>query len=388
MAGRIETAGGVAWRYFPDPAPAAADRVRAVVRARIVDEITLEPVRQDLHVTGSRADLFPRVSRDGIAGLVGQPARALPALGGTPATLDMSISSPGYLPLRLSDKLGPILNYPQAFAPLDFGDVMMHRIGVALEGRVIRRVPVLSPPLAGAAVRIDALWSVLPPANWTPPALAEAVRIVALTPGLYTDRATATAMRERALTPNATTQTLLIPCEPGAQRLRLSDRQGLAPGADLLIDRDDAARTEVVKIKLVEATPAPDLACWITLEYPCAWLHRDGATCTGVTPQAATNATTLARAAIPGDRVGITAALPAFADGSFIELDDGAGPHEWQRISRYETTTDANGYFRLPPIARVALVRLRVQSAGLTDALPIVTLDYRTAIQELTVSLE
>jgi hypothetical protein len=29
-----------------------------------------------------------------------------------------------------------------------------------------------------------------------------------------------------------------------------------------------------------------------------------------------------------------------------------------------------------------------VQSAGLTDAQPIVTLDYRNAIQELTVSLE
>jgi len=155
-----------------------------------------------------------------------------------------------------------------------------------------------------------------------------------------------------------------------------------------MIDAADAVRTEVVRIAQVEATPAPDLPSLITLEYPCGWLHREDCLCVGVTPQAPSASTTLARSAIAGDRVGFTAAAPPFADGSFIEIDDGTAPHEYQRVALYQTTTDANGYFRLPPIARAALVRLRVQSAGLNDAQPIITLDYRGAVQDLTVSLE
>jgi hypothetical protein len=388
MTTRLETADGTTWRFTPDSAPPAADRMRAVVRARVFDETTGEPIRQDLGVTNSRFDLAARVSRDGLVGLVGHPARTLPMLGTSAVTLDMRISSPGYVPLALTGALGPIAGFPGVFAPLDFGDIALHRTGVALRGRAVHRVPLAPPPLPGASVNIDALWSVLPPANWTPPALAEPPNIVALAPGFYAARGAATAIRQRALTPNANTQTLLRPAEAGARRLLLSDRTGLAAGGDLMIDSTDAVRTEVVKIARVEATPAPDLPSLITLEYACTSLHREGCVCVGVTPQAPSAPTTLARSAIAGDRVGFTAAAPAFADGAFIEIDDGVVPHEYQRVGLYRTTTDPNGYFRLPPIARVALVRLRVQSAGLTDAQPIVTLDNRGADQDLTVSLE
>ena len=107
-----------------------------------------------------------------------------------------------------------------------------------------------------------------------------------------------------------------------------------------------------------------------------------------VSAKPATVTDTLARAAIPGDRVGFSSAAPGFTDGAFVELDDGAQPHEWQRVAGYATTADANGYFRLPAIARVALLQLRVKSGALGDALPMVTLDYRSAVQQLTVELE
>jgi hypothetical protein len=71
-----------------------------------------------------------------------------------------------------------------------------------------------------------------------------------------------------------------------------------------------------------------------------------------------------------------------------VEIAGGAAAREFQRIDRYETTTDAAGFFRLPPIARVALVRLRAQQGGFTDATPIVTLDYRSAVQVVTLRME
>jgi len=117
-------------------------------------------------------------------------------------------------------------------------------------------------------------------------------------------------------------------------------------------------------------------------------LHRDGAVCTAATPQAPINGTTFARAGIAGDPVAALAVVPAFASGVVVEVDDAITTREFQRIGVHATTSDADGYFRLPPIARVAFVRLRVQHAGFTDSTPIVPLDYRNAIQRVTVAME
>jgi hypothetical protein len=388
MMERIELADDVSWRFVPDATPAPGDRVRAVMRARVLDETTRTPIGQFLHISTRRADLAARVSDDGIVGLVGQPARALPRLGSSAEPLDMRIESANYLPLDLACTLGPIVNFPQVFAPFDFGDVSLHRIGVALEGRVVRRAPIAPVPLAGATIRLEGVWSTLPPANWNPPALAEPPRLVALTPGLYAPRGGGTTLRQRALTPKAAVQTLLAPVAIGSRRIRLSDRKGLLAGGDLMLDRDDAMRTEVIKIRTVESTLADDLPSWITLEHPCARSHLDGVACVAVDAQPAIVVDTLARAAIPGDRVGFTSATPAFVDGAFVEIDDGIAAHEWQRVAGYATKSDADGYFRLPAVARVALLQLHVKSAPLTDALPVVSLDYRAAVQRLTIELE
>ena len=68
---RIESTANATWRYFPEDPPSAAARARAVARARVLDEITLEPVQYDLSLSTTRRDLTPRVSRGGLVGLVG-----------------------------------------------------------------------------------------------------------------------------------------------------------------------------------------------------------------------------------------------------------------------------------------------------------------------------
>jgi hypothetical protein len=379
---RIEEANGVLWDYIPVDPPPVADRVRAVVRARLIDEITREPVESNITVRTSRHDLMPRVARDGLIGLVGQPMRSLPMLGGSDVTLDMRVTCPGYAPLTLSDKLGPIVGYPNSFAPLDFHDVMLHRIGIAIEGRVVRRTSLTPPPLPGATVAIDAMWSNLPPANWTPPALAEAPRVISLTPGMYAPRVATTQVRERTLTPTGTAKTLTASVDPGSNRVRLSDRDGLALGNVLLIDG------EAIPIAAIEPTLAPDLPTWITLAQPCARLHRHNVVCTAVSVGVPTANAATARAGMPGDCVAFLSSAPAFTNNAWIEIDDGVNPREFQRVGLYQTVADANGYFRLPPISRVALVRLLVKSPGLTDAQPIITLAYPSVIQPVTVSLE
>lgn len=387
MTARLETVGSTLYRFTPDPPLPAASRWRSVARARVVDEVTREVVLQQIVVTSERTDLTARVASDGLVGLIARPERVFPALATTPVDLRLTLAASGFLPLDLAGSLGPIAGFPAVFAPLDFGDVMLHRPGVALAGRVVRNTTTPQ-PIAGAAVRIDALWSSLPPPNWTPPALQEAPNLVALEPGLYAARTTAAAIAHRDLALSAQAKTLQLALSAGQTRMRLSDGQGLAAGGVLVIDRDEPMRIEAIALVHVDTDSTADQPTWITLAHPAKYLHRDGAVCTKATPQAPQTPTTLARSGNRGDAVAFTAGAPAFAPGVFVEIDDGVATREFQRIGRFDTTSDAAGFFRLPPIARVALIRLHVQHAGFSDAQPIVTLDYRCAIQRVTVAME
>jgi len=384
----IEQVGDTLWDFFPESTPRAADRVRAIARARVIDEISRLPVSSPLSVTTVRDDLTPRVAADALVGLVGQPARALPGLRTTGVTLKLGVSCGGYLPLALSGTLAAIPTFPDTFAPLNFGDVSLHRPGIAISGRVVRRTLLSPPPLAGASVSLDAIWSNLPPANWTPPALAEPPRIVSVWPGLYSARPTNATVTEFTLAPTGSPKALTRTVSAGSLRLQLSDRKGVVPGGVLLIDQNAAQHTEAIRIASVEATLADDLPSWITLAYPCAMSHSYDSVCAAVTATAGANVAHSARAAIAADCVVFTEVLPPFTDGAYVQIDDGATPPEFQSVGIFAAKTDANGYFRLPPISRIALAGLLVKSAGLTDGHPILTLDYPSPTQQITVSLE
>jgi len=387
MATRLEPAGSTVYLYTTDAPPPAGSRWRSIARARVVDEISGEPVLQTIAVTSERRDLVARNASGGIVGLIARPAHVFPALDVLPVDLDMTVAASGFLPRRLSGTLGPIAGFPTAFAPLDFGEVALHRPGVTLAGRVVSNMTTPQ-PIAGATVTIDAVWSTLPPAHWSPPALAEPPDLVALRPGLHAARDAGAAIAQRDLALSAQAKVLLLPLAADATRARLSDRDGLGAGGVLVVDRDDPSRVEAIEMAHVETTYATDQPAWVTLAHPARHLHRTGAVCTDGTPQAAVAPTTLSVSGGPGDRVAVLAAAPAWPDGAFVEIDDGIGAREFQRIERYATASDAEGHFRLPPIARVALVRLRAQAAGFIDATPIVTLDYRSAIQPVTLRME
>lgn len=387
MIARLETAGDEAYLYTPDAPQHAGERWRAIARARVADEITREAIRHQIRVSAERDDLVPRVASDGMVGVIGRPAQLFPTLAAVSVDLHLTIDVPGYLPFRLDGTLGPIAGFPDTFAALDLGSALLHRRGVALEGRVVQNLT-SAPPIAGASVAIEGVWSTLPPPNWAPPALEEAPTLVALDPGLYSPRGVATTISRRDLVLSAQIKTLVVPLITGAKRALISDRDALAAGDVLVVDRDDSAHLEAIELTQVDTTSSVDQPAWLTLAHPAAHLHREGAVCSAATPQAPINVTTFARAGIPGDRVAALAVVPAFASGVVVEIDDAITTREFQRIDVYATTSDADGYFRLPPIARVAFVRLRVQHAGFTDSALIVALDYRNAIQRVTVAME
>lgn len=392
MACRTEPVGAANWRFCPDEIQAPGVRMRALVMARVIDEITGLPLaRATVRALDPHAarHLAPRAAAGGVLGLAGRPAEVFPDLAGSAAPVPMAVAAAGYLPLRLDGTLGPIAGFPEVFAPLDHGDVAAHRRGVGLRGRVVRRGTPANTVLGGASVEIDGIWPTCPPPNVMPAAVMQPARMTAVFPGLYRDRAASVLERCDLADNPAETKTLLLPAPAGSTRLRLSNRRTLAAGMLLHIAPLDPDRRESVVIASVDTALSDDQAAWIELAYPLAWLHRPGSAVMPTAVTAVHDARSLARPGLAGDPIVFLGASAPWLDGSLVRVDDGVNPPEFHRHQRYATVADADGYFRLPPVSRLALFRLRATHPGPpAPLLTTISLDYGLAEQELQVAFE
>ncbi|MEM5431294.1 hypothetical protein [Cupriavidus oxalaticus] len=389
---RLETVGAAAWHLCPDPLQLAGARLRALVQARLIDEITQRPVQADRVGTIDRLlalHVAQRITRDGLAGLAGWPASVFPALASGAAAIPMRIEARGYLPLDLDGTLGPFPAFPDDFTALNHGNVFLHRTGVACKGRVVRRDTAANLPLPGATVEIDGVWPTYPPPGVMPAAVMEPANLVALSPGLYRGHAAAMLARCDVVENLPQAKRLLQPAAPGARRLRLDNRDTLAPGMPLVIDAGDAERREVIGIQSVDTSLSADQPAWVELGYPLRHLHRRQALALPASIPATHDPRSLSRAAQAGDPCAFLAAAAPWPALSLVQVDDGANPPEYQRIDHYATVADADGYFRLPRISRLALFRLRATHPAPPQPLLLtIEPDYGLAEQVLTVAFE
>jgi hypothetical protein len=375
---RDDVADGFAYVLCPDDPPVVADRLRAVVRWLAVDEITRLAPEVDFAVTTSNLGLTPRVSSGGRMGLVGNPARLYPGLDLGSVDIGYSVAAPGFLPRHRTLKLGPIAGFPNAFAPKDDGVLSLHREPIVIRGRVGKLGGLDPTPLAGATVRLAGVWSTFPPYNVVPDTVIEPPNLLALYPGLYADRLTATdGVRKRDLVLAAGEEkTLVRPAVPGDVDVRISDRTNLNPGDLLAFETARPDHAEYVLVHQVFPGAVSDEPATVRLEYPLALAHEQGTVCVRATPQVPLATNTLTRDGIPAERVAFLSALTGFFDGATVEILGGATP-EWQTVHLYETTSDADGFYRLPPISRVASVKLHADSGALTPQEPVTSPDYR-----------
>ena len=142
MTCRADDVGFWSYRSCPDDPPVAADRLRAVVRWQAIDEITESGPDLGYTIKTDALGLTPRVSRDGIMGLVGNPARLYPGLDTATVDVAFTLYSPGYLPRELAVTVGPVIGFPNSFTPAKAGDpagnVALHRDPIVLRGRTVQ----------------------------------------------------------------------------------------------------------------------------------------------------------------------------------------------------------------------------------------------------------
>lgn len=374
MTCRADRVGFWSYRSCPDDPPVAADRLRAVVRWQAIDEITEQGPNIDYAIRTDALGLTPRISRDGIMGLVGNPARLYPGLDTAFEPVAFTLYSPGYLPRELEVDVGPVAMFPYDFTPADAGDhgiVTLHREAIVLRGRVVKLVAgVLDPvPMPGVPVSIDGAWWTFPPANVDPATVMQPANLVSLHPGLYSDRELTVDTLQRRDMAHVVGQDkkLALPAVRGEATARISDRIGVvAPGTVLAFEPNRPDRVEYVVVKHVEGASTPDQPATVTLAYRLQFDHEQGTDVYVVTPQAPAAANTLVRDGVRSDRVCFLSGMTGVTAG-VVEIDGSTMHPEYQTASLYSTISDVDGFYRLPPVSRVASVKLK------TPALTLVT---------------
>jgi len=386
MACRTETVGALQYEYCPDQLPPRADRLQALMRGRFVDELTGNGINAQLTVHTTVVGVTPRTAFNGIAGLIGNPARRFPGLAANTVTLDMNVSCRRFVTQSFSADLGPIntaagypADFPDFFAPIDLGDVGLHREATVISGRCVQSNGLSRTPLSNTTIDISGLWHRFPAANVDPLAVVEAPNIVSLLQGLYEGRRAATdQVRQRTLQPRAGEEKrLLSVANAGDRQVRLSDRVNLVAGQVLALQPEHNELVEYLPVTAVNGATGDTQPATVTLAYPLKKSHREGVTAVRVDPQPPGASNDFTRDAIIGDQTLFLAALTDIND-STVEIS-GGGSVEYHRSRLYRAVSDADGFFSLPPIARVAMMQLHASHAALADVNRIFSPDYERA---------
>lgn len=394
MTRRIITVPGRRYTDSPDVAVPDGDRMWALVEARLVDELTMQPVVTPVHawpagaafaLASARRAVRARAADGGIVGLVGLPRQVMPRLRTTNYELGLSVAADGYVPTTRTAFLGPVNTFPGVFTPLPLGDVQLHRTGLQIRGRVMFRKPNGDLDVANNAnVSLTSIWRRMP--TLTVPVPPQPPNVLALSVPLYADRLTATdSVRPTTLNANMPAfKRLARPAAAGDRVLYLTDRAGIAANPVLGIDRPDAERVEHVVVTAVDPSVPVTAAGTATLAYPLALAHAAGAPVVPVTPVPAGGTVNLALDAIAGDTSLILASMAGLGAPVPVEIS-GSGVREFHSAAPPIATTNGEGFYRLPPIARVAQLRMRFDFGALAPEFEIVALDYSAREQRVDV---
>jgi hypothetical protein len=348
-----------------DELPRAADWLWGALRADVRDELTGDAPETPITISGDLADLLPRSTGSGLVGLTTVPRRRLSMLRTNAYQVRVGIRAPGYVPFDDVVTVTPQPGFPAAFLPHSLGMVGLHREPTVLLGRTVHDDQART-PVPNATVEVSAIWrtqqhiaSGLPP---DPPDL------VSLPARLYAVRAAGGGrLRARGIVAVTTDDKhLLRPAAAGETALRLSNVSGIAAGGVVLVDALDTGRTEYLVVTAVQPGSTVLEAGTIVLAHPLAWSHRLDAIVQRTTLQPPGTSNAFDAAAVRGDACVLLQSSTGLAGAATVEIF-GGGPvnAEHHPLSRFVVFSDTSGFFRLPPLSRVAQARVRASSGAL-----------------------
>lgn len=350
----------------PDSRPPAGNCLCAIAEGQIVDEQTqAEPYSPVCGTTSLKRTRFNSLC-DGFFSVGGVPQHSLPGLATQSYPINLTFDACGYISQTVSTSIGPIAEFPNTFEPVVLPTISLHRCPATIFGRVVRRVSGATTPISGASVQVTTLWRILPQPGASP--VAEAPNFVSVQPQLGLARTAGVGtLQQQSWAPTAgVSKVVLQQAQAGTTQLFLQDAVDLVVGSLLLLDGQDPATAEVVTLSTIPISSLADQPANVTAAAPLILTHNDGAIAQLVTVAPPGPANTFTQNALPGDVVVFLNGLNGLSPVDTAEIP--GAPAEYHSISLFNVTTDANGYYRLPPISRVYQVAVTA-SDGSGDTL-------------------
>lgn len=353
MTRRIVQVGSRRIIFSPLEPPPLLNRWQALVKIRVIDEMTGAPPANEVTIAVDDKEMVPVISGDGVGGLVGIPRRSFPELDIKNYEVDLVIGAKGYVPRSLKVPVLQDVNFPNSFTPPD-SLVELHREPTIISGRTVHFIGGTSTPLGGAIVSLTEI-------QRTPTSTAVPPNLVALAPPLYEDRdAVAQFVRRRDVAVVGTNKTLLDDVLEGDNPIRLSDRLGVAVGDLIRIDATDGDLTEIINISNIDPGIPPDQPGTIKLDYPVSRPHRRGVAISQLNPLPPGPPQQITVPADSGDTCVFLDGLAGLSGANEVEI---LGPprSEYHQVTNFSVVSDGDGYFRLPPLSRVAQFKIHAE---------------------------
>jgi hypothetical protein len=346
--------------FSPDDPVPLVNRIQAVAKVRVTDELTGTAPDGRITLEVKERGFLPRVGGDGLGGLIGIPRQLFPALQAIDYLVHVTISAEKYLSRELEIKVPKDPTFPLTFTPPEI-DVALHRQPVFIAGRTARLINNASTPLAGVQISVTGIWRTAPPASVV--VAPDPPNIVALQPPLYIDRAALTqslAPRDLASV-MGNDKALMDDIATSANPIRLSNRLGLAAGNILLIDAEQPDLAEFIAIKNLPTTAPADQPTAVTLDHPLMFSHRRGAVVRQVNPQAPGASRNITVDAQSGDSCLFLSALTGLSGAAEVEITGAPGSDEYHKVMQFTVTSDADGFYRFPPLSRLAQLEVHAE---------------------------
>jgi hypothetical protein len=158
---------------------------------------------------------------------------------------------------------------------------------------------------------------------------------------------------------------LLADALAGDNPIRLSNVQNLATGDILFIDAQQPDIAEFLAIDLITGASTTDQPAYITLDNPVALEHRRNAVTQKVTPQPLGAMKQLTVDAMSRDTCIFLDDVTGLGAANEALITGGTTPDEHHSFMLFSVTSDAGGYYRLPPLSRVAQVKINATKGAL-----------------------
>lgn len=371
------------YSFLQGQARPEAARWFAIVEMLLLDEMTELPVRSQIAISGDRhglTQLTQRPGKDGFSGLVGIPENVFRGVDLTVSTLTIAIEcvASSYLTMSFNIIVGPIAAYPVTIGsalPVPAGTVLMHHEPVVFAGRVSESTG----PVAGATVELhEFMLNVVTPVTSF---VADARHPVALKARCYSTRRVNDSCRLVTIANGAASaKTLVSSVSHGSTHIGISNAEGLAAGDLLEIDSGELSEIiEIADVAIVADTRHinhSNAFAEITLAYPVAHRHQPGVVVRHRTATAAGPAKLLKLDAVRDDATLLMDDVAGWNANDVIRVSSAAGADEYHLIDFYKTTTDADGYYRLPAMNRLGQLSIRATQGVLSGIAEKIIPDY------------